>query len=120
MRKPLYQLGEDDIQASPSGQQWLDFVRKYVADIDDVELTLNPASVAANTTAEQTFTLQGVKALDSIIAVVKPSHTAGLGVLQGRMSADNTLAIQFINTTASPIDPPSETYLVTYIKNTRP
>ena len=119
MRKPLYQLTEEDIQASVSGRQWLDLVQKYVIDINDFELTIDPASVAANTTVEQTFTVEGIKALDSIISVEKPSLTAGLGVLQGRMSADDTLAIQFINTTASPIDPPSETYLITYIKNTR-
>lgn len=119
MRKPLFQLSNEDIKASVAGQRWLDEVRGYVVDIRDAELTIDPASVAANTTVEQTFALEGIKALDSVLAVVKPTLTAGLGVLQGRPSADGTLAIQFINTTAAPIDPPSEVYLVTYIKNTR-
>lgn len=119
MRKPLHQLGKDDIEASDSGHRWFDLVRGYIVDIRDMELTIDPSSVLANTTAEQTFTLTGIKSQDYIISVVKPTLTAGLGVLQGRASADDTLAIQFINTTIAAIDPPSEVYQVIYIKNTK-
>lgn len=71
---------------------------------------LSPASVAANTTAEQTFTINGLIPGD-MVAVRKPTTQAGLGIVNSRTSAANTLAIAFINATASPIVPTaSETY----------
>lgn len=80
-------------------------------------LTLSPASVAANTTAEQTFTFPGLLATDVIAGVSKPTAQAGLGVVGFRVSAANTLAITFSNNTASPIVPTaSETYLVNWIR----
>lgn len=70
-----------------------------------INLTLSPASVAANTTAEQTFTLTNLKVGDFILDVIKPSTQAGLGISGYRVSAANTLAITFSNNTASPIVP---------------
>lgn len=75
------------------------------------QTTIDVASVAANTTAEQTFTVNGLKTTD-VVFVRKPSATAGLGVVNARVSAANTLAITFVNATASPINPAAETYLV--------
>lgn len=81
-----------------------------------VSLTLSPASVAANTTAEQTFTLPGAK-LGDYVDVNKPSLQAGLGIVNARISAVNTIAITFSNNTASPIVPTaSEVYLVRYAR----
>lgn len=78
-----------------------------------VSISLDVASVAANTTAEQTFTLTGARAAtDVVLAVNKPSLSAGLGVVNARISADDTLAITFANVTGSPIDPGAESYLV--------
>jgi hypothetical protein len=75
-------------------------------------LTISPAQVAANTTAEQTFTLTGVRVGD-VVFVTKPTSQAGLGIVNVRVSASNTLAITFSNNTASPITPTaSETYQV--------
>ena len=68
------------------------------------QLTISPASVAANTTAEQTFTLTGL-ALNDGVFVAKPTVQAGLTVVSARVSAANTLAITFGNFTASPIVP---------------
>lgn len=73
--------------------------------------TLTPTSVAANTTAEQTFTVTGLVA-GSPVWVNKPSWTNGLGVAGVRVSAANTLAITFANSTASAIVPPSEAYVI--------
>ena len=73
--------------------------------------TLTPVAVAANTTAEQTFTVPGLLA-GSQVWVNKPSWTAGLGIAGVRVSAANTLAINFCNVTASAITPPSETYII--------
>jgi hypothetical protein len=72
---------------------------------------LVPVSVAANTTAEQTFTVTGLLA-SSAVWVNKPSFTNGLGIAGVRVSALNTLAINYINVTSAAIVPPAETYVV--------
>ena len=77
--------------------------------------TINPVSVAANTSAEQTFTVNGLRTTDHV-TVNKPSLTAGLGIAGCRVSAADTLAITYINTTASAIDPAGEDYSVVVIR----
>ncbi len=72
---------------------------------------LTPASVAANTTAEQTFTVTGLIA-NSPVWVNKPSFQSGLGIAGVRVSAANTLAINFVNTSSAAIVPTAETYVV--------
>jgi hypothetical protein len=75
-------------------------------------LTISPSSVAPNTTAEQTFTVKGVKVGD-YVDVVKPTLQAGLSLANVRVSAADTLAIAFGNLTAATITPTaSETYTV--------
>lgn len=82
-----------------------------------VSLTLSPASVAANTTAEQTFTLPGLRTSDAVCGVSKPTAQAGLGIVGYRVSAANTVAITFVNATASPIVPTaSEVYLLQVVR----
>jgi hypothetical protein len=81
------------------------------------QLTLSPVQVAANTTAEQTFTVNGLKTGDIILALNKPTNQAGLGIVNYRVSAANTLAVAFSNNTASPITPTaSEKYLVAVMR----
>jgi hypothetical protein len=63
--------------------------------------------------------LKSLRVGDSIISVIKPTLSAGLGVLQGRVSSDDTLAVTFVNTTASAIDAQEEQYSIIYIKNTK-
>ncbi|OXI24354.1 MULTISPECIES: hypothetical protein [Burkholderia] len=77
----------------------------------NIKQTLTPAQVAANTSAEQTFTVPGLQVGDSI-DVNKPSHQVGLSIGNVRVSAANTLAIQYVNTTASPITPTAEQYII--------
>ena len=73
---------------------------------------LSPVSVAANTAAEQTFTVIGLQVGD-IVGVTKPTTQAGLAIGNGRVSAANTLAIEFVNDTGSPIVPTaSEVYVI--------
>ena len=66
--------------------------------------TLTPSSVAANTTAEQTFVVTGVVAGSSIV-VNKPSSQSGLGIVGARVSSANNIAITFCNATATTITP---------------
>ncbi|HEU4707933.1 MAG TPA: hypothetical protein VFS17_01340 [Methylophilaceae bacterium] len=76
-----------------------------------VSVTLSPALVAANTTAEQTFTVPGVLASDKVLGISKPTAQAGLGIVGWRVSAANTVAITFSNNTAAGITPTaSQTY----------
>lgn len=78
-------------------------------------VTIDPASVATITTAEQTFTVPGVAPGD-FVAVSKPTLTAGLGVCSARVSAVDTVAIQFVNPTAGPVNAGSESYLVLWAR----
>jgi hypothetical protein len=73
--------------------------------------TLTPVSVAANTTAEQGFTVTGLLA-NTVVWVNKPSATSGLGIAGVRISAASTLQINYINTTSAAIVPPAETYVI--------
>jgi hypothetical protein len=75
-----------------------------------VQVTFNPASVAAATSAEQSVTVNGVLPSDIVMAVNKPSVTAGVGIVNARASAANTVTLTFMNATAGAIDPASEVY----------
>ncbi len=92
------------------GRVWANFPK-----VQTFQATLNPASVAANTIAEQTFTVAGLTTSD-IVTVNKPTLTAGIGIVNARVSAADTLAITFINNTGSPVDPASEVYLIVAIR----
>lgn len=77
---------------------------------------ISPTQVSANTTGEQTFTVTGLNVGDAVI-VNKPTAQAGLGIVGARVSAANTLAINFGNFTGVGITPTaSETYKVIAFK----
>ncbi len=80
-----------------------------------VVATIDVASVAANTTAEQVFTIKGLRVGD-FVSVCKPTLHAGLGVVNARVSAADSLALSFVNATGAPIDPAAETYLVFWFR----
>jgi hypothetical protein len=73
-------------------------------------VSINPASIAAATSAEQTFTVTGLEVGDIVVAVNKPTATAGVGIVNMRVSAANTLALTFMNATAGAVDPAAENY----------
>lgn len=78
---------------------WKLHVKRY-------SITISPALVAANTTAEETFTCTGLAlATDYIIGVSKPTAQAGLGIVGWRVSADNTIGITFSNNTGGGLTP---------------
>lgn len=82
-----------------------------VQSLSVVSVALTPAQVAANTTAEQTFTVPGVLPTDMLVEVNKPTSQAGLGIAGVRVSAANTVAITFSNNTGAGITPTAgETY----------
>lgn len=80
-----------------------------------VSQSINLASVAANTTAEQDYTVPGLRVGD-FVAVNKPSASAGLGIVNARVKAANTLSLTLVNATASPIDAAAETYTIFWFR----
>lgn len=78
-----------------------------------VKVALTPAAVETATGAEQTFTVNGLKTSDVILSVTKPTVQTGLAVTNARVSAADTLALQFINCTVASIVPTAgETYTI--------
>lgn len=72
---------------------------------------LTPTSVAAGTTAEQTFTVNTLAASTSAL-VSKPTFTPGLHVVGTRVSAASTLAITYQNSGTAAVVPPAEVYTI--------
>lgn len=77
--------------------------------------TITPTQVGPATSSEQTFTVSGLLTTDAV-HICKPSHQAGLGIANARVSAADTLAITFLNATAATITPTAEAYKVFAVK----
>jgi hypothetical protein len=93
------------------------------------QVSIAPASVAANTTAEQAFTVQGLLADnpalglegDQVLSFTKPTFQAGLSLGTARVIADNTVRLTFGNFSAAGIVPTAELYsLVIWRPNNSP
>ncbi len=74
-----------------------------------IDVSLTPASVATITTAEQDFTVPGLKTTDQV-TVSPPGHQAGVAAVAARVSAADTLSITFMNPTAGGVVPTAGTY----------
>jgi hypothetical protein len=79
-------------------------------------VTFNPASVAAATSAEQDVTVTGVTTADKII-VNAPALIAGVGIVNARAKAADTVALTFMNATAGAVDPASGSYTFLAIRS---
>ena len=78
--------------------------------------TVTPASVAAITVAEQTFTVTGLTTADKVF--VNPAATGNSTGLAGvRVSAANTLAVSFVNPTAGALTPGAGTWAIVAIRS---
>lgn len=73
--------------------------------------TVDPASVTASSN-ERDVTIPGVKVGDVVMAVNKPTLTAGLGVVNARVKAADTVSIQFLAAGVGAVDGASETYTI--------
>lgn len=92
-----------------------DELAKVRTGLTKVTVTLSPASVAANTTAEQLFAAAGAVAGSGVV-VTKPTAQAGLGIVGARVSSAGNIGITFSNNTAAAIVPTaSEAYIVTLL-----
>lgn len=78
--------------------------------------TLTPNQVPANATGEQTFNVPGLAVSDTV--TINPPAALGFGlIVTARVSAPDTLAIQFGNLTPNPITPTMGTYRVLALRN---
>lgn len=78
--------------------------------------TITPASVAAATVAEQTFTVTGLTTADKVFV----NHAAtgnATGIAGVRVSAANTLAVSFVNPTAGALVPGAGTWSIVAIRS---
>lgn len=74
-----------------------------------------PANVGALLSAEQTVAVTGLQTGD-VVFISPPGATVGVVVGAARVSAVNTLAVQFGNVTAGILAPPAGTYIVGVIR----
>lgn len=73
--------------------------------------SLTPASVAVSTSAEQTFTVQGLVAGDQIACIGAAStQTAGVYIANARVPSADRLIIQFGNSAAAAAVPVAGLY----------
>lgn len=77
----------------------------------NLNLQITPASVAAATVAEQTFSLKGVIPSD-VIDISPPGITAGVAPVSARCSAPDTIAVAFVNPTAGALTPAAGIYRI--------
>lgn len=78
--------------------------------------TITPASVAAATVAEQTFTVTGLATTDKVF-VNAGAIANSVGIGNVRVSAANTLAVQFVNPTAGALVPTAVTWQIVAIRS---
>lgn len=99
----------------PSWTRWMGGLNVFLRKWTHYSQSLAPEEVSANTTEEQTFAVTGLTTKD-VVYVNKPSHQTGLGIVNARVSAANTLALTFMNNTGSGITPTTETYDIVAIR----
>jgi hypothetical protein len=70
------------------------------------------AAIGAATSVERTYTVLGLKVGDIITANKPTAFTAGLALANARVSAADTLALTFLNTTAGGLSIQAENWLI--------
>ena len=78
--------------------------------------TLTPVSVGGSTAAEQSFTVLGLQTGDMVSITANVAQTAGIGIGNARVSAANTLTVEFTNSTAGALTPVAGQYLITVMR----
>lgn len=98
-----------DTVQSPVGNLWK---------VGVFDIVLSPAQVNTVTAAEQTFSSTGIGLLTTDqVHVQCMAPSAGVGIVNSRVSAADALTIQFVNPTAGNITPTaSTTYRVTVMR----
>lgn len=80
-----------------------------------VDFVFDANVTVTNTTQESDITIVGLTT-DMWVGVCKPSHSTGVGIVNARVKAADTLSITYVNATGSGVNPASETYRLLWIK----
>jgi hypothetical protein len=75
-------------------------------------VSLTPAATAATTTLEQTFTIPGLQSGDILAISPQFAITTLVTIENARVSAANTIAIAFNNSTAGSLTYPSGSFAI--------
>jgi hypothetical protein len=90
-----------------------ELTERYISELEDsirvFTVTLSPAQVSANTSAEESFTVTGLRSNDHVF-ISGPAQTAGIVIGNARASARDTISITFGNCSGSPATPTSGSY----------
>jgi len=81
-----------------------------------IQPSLTPVAVAANITAAQTFTIAGLLTTDHVAIACAADQTAGIFIADVRVSAANTLSVQFGNITSGSLTPTAGNYIIDVIR----
>lgn len=81
-----------------------------------IAVTIDLASVAAATSAEQTFTVPGLQTRDFVFVNIPSTLNNGLGIVGARVSAADTLALRVMNATAGALDAASATFTLLIVR----
>jgi hypothetical protein len=96
-------------------QMWLNLVNRTVRAISCYNLDITPASVGANSTDDQQFTLEGLT--PNMRVFIEPPELAGnLAIAYVRIPTIDTLEIRFLNNSGGALTPASGIYKVTTIR----
>lgn len=97
---------------NPALVEWLRGIPNYVPRVTNYSVSLDVASVGANSVGRQVFTVEGIDATDSIF-INSPLLNVGLEMLAGyRVTAANTIEIPFWNSTGGAINPIAATFKI--------
>jgi hypothetical protein len=80
-----------------------------------LSVSLTPVAVAANSTVEQSFTINGLSsATDQVsdVSYIGGAWSVNVSLANYRVSANNTLTVSYSNPTGGSVTPPSGTYYV--------
>jgi hypothetical protein len=78
-----------------------------------IQPTLAPVSVAANTTAAQTFSVPGLQTTDIVVVLgLNGTQIAGIIIAEADCLTANVLSIQFANVTGAAVIPLTGVYTI--------
>ena len=86
--------------------------RGNIREIYMIAPSLTPSQVGANTSSAQSFTVRGLLTNDMVDIVSNSAQTAGIGIANTRITANDTLEITFMNSTGSGATPVAGIYTI--------
>jgi len=81
--------------------------------------SITPASVASQGCTEQSFTVSGISAGDVLLSVLQPSTSSpgvNIGIGGFRVSAANTVAVEFCNVSRNNGSPTAGVYTFAFMR----